>query len=43
VFFKLFLYADKVSFNLESIIKVVLPTASFNIRWLRFTFQASNN
>jgi len=33
----------KVSFNAESRIGVVLPTASFNIRWLRFTFQASND
>jgi len=29
-----FLYTDKVNFNVESKIEVVLPTTSFNIRWL---------
>jgi len=34
VLFKLVLYTDKVIFNAESIRGVVLPTTSFNIRWL---------
>jgi len=37
--FKLFLYTDKVSFNAESRIEVVLSMTSFNVRWLRFPFK----
>jgi len=43
VLFKLFLYANKVSFNAESRINVVLSMASLNIRGLGFPFQASND
>ena len=36
--FKLFVYVDKVSFNAKLRIKIVLPKASFSIKWLKLTF-----
>jgi len=39
----MFLYPDKVSFKAKSRIQVILSMTSFSNRWLRFTFQASND